>query len=151
MMDRRSFLNMLVGGVAASAAVRVWPFRVYSFPSQIKRPSLCTIHADYDGWAISHDDGKTWEPWDGPDLNGRISLPYGHWMVRSPYFTFDQMQVKKRIADVDTIIAAGFGIELPKGARVTGYELCLPPQKASDNFTRANEAPLDGWNTLPME
>jgi hypothetical protein len=35
-MNRRSFLGTLVGGVAASAAVRTWPFRVYSFPSEIK-------------------------------------------------------------------------------------------------------------------
>jgi len=31
-MKRRNFL---VGGIVASAAVRAWPFRVYSFPSQI--------------------------------------------------------------------------------------------------------------------
>ena len=31
-MKRRDFL---IGGIAASAAVRAWPFRVYSFPSQI--------------------------------------------------------------------------------------------------------------------
>ena len=31
-MNRRSFL---IGGIAASAAVRAWPFRVYSFPSQV--------------------------------------------------------------------------------------------------------------------
>jgi hypothetical protein len=31
-MNRRDFL---IGGIAASAAVRAWPFRVYSFPSQI--------------------------------------------------------------------------------------------------------------------
>ena len=32
-MNRRSFLGTLVGGVATTAAVRTWPFRVYSFPS----------------------------------------------------------------------------------------------------------------------
>lgn len=32
-MNRRNFLGM-IGGVAATAAVRTWPFRVYSFPSQ---------------------------------------------------------------------------------------------------------------------
>jgi len=32
-MNRRSFLGTLVGGVATVAAVRTWPFRVYSFPS----------------------------------------------------------------------------------------------------------------------
>ena len=31
-MKRRNFI---IGGIAASAAVRAWPFRVYSFPSQI--------------------------------------------------------------------------------------------------------------------
>ena len=34
-MDRRYFLRSLIGGVAGSAAVRTWPFRVYSFPSKI--------------------------------------------------------------------------------------------------------------------
>lgn len=32
-MNRRSFLRSLVGGVATAAAVRSWPFRVYSFPT----------------------------------------------------------------------------------------------------------------------
>src|SRR5712671_3555595 len=32
-MDRRNFLRTLVGGVAVAAAVRTFPFRVYSFPS----------------------------------------------------------------------------------------------------------------------
>jgi hypothetical protein len=39
-MDRRGFLRSLVGGVAVGAAVRTWPFRVYSFPSQIKSSSF---------------------------------------------------------------------------------------------------------------
>jgi hypothetical protein len=33
-MDRRGFLGKLIGGVAATAAVRTWPFRVYSFPPE---------------------------------------------------------------------------------------------------------------------
>jgi hypothetical protein len=39
MNNRRGFLKMmggLVGGVAASAAVRTFPFRVFSFPTEIK-------------------------------------------------------------------------------------------------------------------
>lgn len=32
-MDRRSFGKLLIGGIAAQAAVRTWPFRVYSFSS----------------------------------------------------------------------------------------------------------------------
>lgn len=39
-MDRRNFLRTLVGGVAGAAAVRTWPFRVYSFPSKIVIPNL---------------------------------------------------------------------------------------------------------------
>jgi hypothetical protein len=34
-MNRRNFLGTVVGGVAASAAIRTWPFRVYSFPKDI--------------------------------------------------------------------------------------------------------------------
>ena len=34
-MNRRGFLGTLVGGVIASAAVRTWPFRVFSFPTEI--------------------------------------------------------------------------------------------------------------------
>lgn len=37
-MERRNFLRALVGGVATAAAVRSWPFRVYSFPSEIGAP-----------------------------------------------------------------------------------------------------------------
>ena len=39
-MNRRGFLSTLVGGVAATAAVREFPFRVYSFPSTIVIPEL---------------------------------------------------------------------------------------------------------------
>lgn len=35
-MNRRNFLGKLIGGVAATAAVRTWPFRVYSFPRRVR-------------------------------------------------------------------------------------------------------------------
>jgi hypothetical protein len=38
-MNRRGFLGMMVGGVALGAA-RTFPFRVYSFASQIEQPKL---------------------------------------------------------------------------------------------------------------
>ena len=38
-MNRRNFLGLL-GGVAACAAVRTWPFRVYSFPQEIVAPEI---------------------------------------------------------------------------------------------------------------
>ena len=34
-MNRRGFLKLSIGGVATAAAVRTWPFRVYSFPKEI--------------------------------------------------------------------------------------------------------------------
>jgi hypothetical protein len=42
-MNRRSFLGSLVGGLAATAAVRTWPFRVYSFPTNILVPRSPTL------------------------------------------------------------------------------------------------------------
>lgn len=37
-MNRRGFLRSLVGGVAAAAVVRTFPFRVYSFPTEVVLP-----------------------------------------------------------------------------------------------------------------
>jgi len=45
-MNRRNFLSMMVGGVAAAAAVRTFPFRVFSFPQEVK-PSNYWLGADY--------------------------------------------------------------------------------------------------------
>ena len=42
-MDRRGFLGSLIGGVAATAAVRTWPFRVFSFPDEIIVPHTLPI------------------------------------------------------------------------------------------------------------
>ena len=38
-MNRRQFLGTLIGSLAAAAAVRTFPFRVYSFPTEIVQPS----------------------------------------------------------------------------------------------------------------
>jgi hypothetical protein len=35
-MDRRNFLRTMIGGVATAAAIRTFPFRVYSFPKEVK-------------------------------------------------------------------------------------------------------------------
>jgi hypothetical protein len=50
-MDRRSFLRTMVGGLAAGAAVRTWPFRVYSFPTDLGRP---VDMFEYMHWGFSH-------------------------------------------------------------------------------------------------
>jgi hypothetical protein len=42
-MDRRKFLGSLIGGIAATAAVRSWPFRVYSFPTEIDAFPECVF------------------------------------------------------------------------------------------------------------
>jgi hypothetical protein len=39
-MNRRKFLSTLIGGVATAAAVRTFPFRVYSFPKEIKTGNM---------------------------------------------------------------------------------------------------------------
>ena len=39
-MNRRGFLGMMIGGVAAVAAVRTYPFRVFSFPAEILVPEI---------------------------------------------------------------------------------------------------------------
>ena len=39
-MNRRGFLGTLIGGVAAAAAVRTFPFRVFSFPAAPVIPSV---------------------------------------------------------------------------------------------------------------
>ena len=41
-MNRRNFLSTLIGGLAATAAVRSFPFRVFSLPSGIVVPQLTT-------------------------------------------------------------------------------------------------------------
>jgi hypothetical protein len=38
-MDRRKFFGLMVGGLATAAAARTFPFRVFSFPKEISRPS----------------------------------------------------------------------------------------------------------------
>lgn len=48
-MNRRGFLTKLIGGVAASAAVRTFPFRVFSFPAAIAKPTfeeLAALHCN---------------------------------------------------------------------------------------------------------
>jgi hypothetical protein len=35
MLNRRNFIGKIVGGIATAAAIRTWPFRVYSFPSDV--------------------------------------------------------------------------------------------------------------------
>lgn len=44
-MNRRGFLKFLAAGAAAGLAVRTFPFRVYSFPSEIKRYNLADLGA----------------------------------------------------------------------------------------------------------
>lgn len=45
----------MVGGVAASAAVRTWPFRVYSFPTDIKLASA----SEFPAWMYKWDNYLT--------------------------------------------------------------------------------------------
>lgn len=47
-MNRRKFIGTLIGGITGAAAVRTWPFRVYSFPSEI----VSVRPEDIVGWRI---------------------------------------------------------------------------------------------------
>jgi hypothetical protein len=64
-MDRRNFLKMLVGGVATAAAVRTFPFRVFSLPSKPIRVDwneLVTVQDLYirDGGAFRRIENGPW-------------------------------------------------------------------------------------------
>jgi hypothetical protein len=54
-MNRRAFLGLMIGGIAAGAAVRSWPFRVFSFPAEITiaEPDFI-VQPLYDFFAIAH-------------------------------------------------------------------------------------------------
>ena len=45
-LNRRGFLGLMIGGVAATAAVRTFPFRIFSFPREIVLPPLGTFPFD---------------------------------------------------------------------------------------------------------
>lgn len=45
-MNRRGFLGSLIGGVAAAAAVRTFPFRVFSFPAEVV-PATISEYCDF--------------------------------------------------------------------------------------------------------
>ena len=46
LMNRRNFLRTLIGGVASAAAVRTFPFRVFSFPKEIKLASSWEMYGE---------------------------------------------------------------------------------------------------------
>jgi len=58
-VERRSFLRAgLVGGVATAAAVRTFPFRVFSFPSRIVEPRWERHRGEW----INLSPAPIWEP-----------------------------------------------------------------------------------------
>jgi hypothetical protein len=46
-MNRRGFLSTLIGGVTATAAVRTFPFRVFSFPIAPRLLTIAEIRTRY--------------------------------------------------------------------------------------------------------
>jgi len=78
-MKRR---NLLIGGIAASAAVRAWPFRVYSFPSQIITVDLSAEKETYIRLARTYIDEQVAKYWPieplflhGPFFDQRLRSP----------------------------------------------------------------------------
>lgn len=54
-MNRRGFLRSLIGGVATATAVRTWPFRIFSFPTDIATPLPPTLVQEaVDTWHVSN-------------------------------------------------------------------------------------------------
>ena len=49
-MDRRGFLGMMIGGIATAAAVRTFPFRVFSFPKEIKVVNAANTGLFFETW-----------------------------------------------------------------------------------------------------
>jgi hypothetical protein len=69
MQDRRGFLKMLVGGVAAAAAVRSFPFRTFSFPTQPEIVPAFDFGPHIAGWVSYRIKFTVTMP---PDTNMRI-------------------------------------------------------------------------------
>lgn len=53
-MNRRGFLRGLVGGVAVAAAAPTFPFRVFSFPTEIVIPEFTSANAVLFSKAMRH-------------------------------------------------------------------------------------------------
>ena len=72
-LSRRGFLGTMIGGVAASAAVRTFPFRVFSFPETVKvaQPLTLRFIRAYDPMA-----DKMISRWDVLSGFGKLT-PYG--------------------------------------------------------------------------
>lgn len=77
-MNRRGFLGTLIGGVAAGAAVRSWPFRVYSFPSE---PKIIDVTAEISRIA------KTFEQYLNGIMYGDGVSTYGMGYLEAPAST----------------------------------------------------------------
>lgn len=127
-MDRRKFLSALIGGVAAGAAVRTFPLRVYSFPTKI------TI-ADWQGGSISE-------------------LPVA---LQSPLMRTDASLMERRINVFSCLPRGGLSlieeISFAEAKARYGYEddpenpiMCFPPNSAlGDPISSAYERlPITG-------
>lgn len=113
MIDRRSFLKDMVAGMAITSAVRQWPFRVYSFPPEVKTVPL-TLHEGYSWWdsyEIKKGSLLLTEHWvknkDGVFLNGKLTS-YEN-------FPFAKMNFSQPIR-FET------GIQGPKGYRLSSFQ-----------------------------
>lgn len=86
-MNRRNFLSTLISGLAATAAVRSFPFRVFSFPKEIKLANA----ADY---------GVFWEDWQRWGVGNSAPL----FLNGIPYWS-----------DVPPTVGTFYGIQRTKG------------------------------------
>jgi hypothetical protein len=77
--SRRNFLRMMIGGIAAGAAVRTFPFRVFSFPFEIVKPQFIKITMQQNFRAVYDPTRHVFNPiWTG---NGWQSVDAIKWDV----------------------------------------------------------------------
>ena len=105
-MDRRSFLRGLVGGVAVTAAARSFPFRVFSFPSEISATPVLSI------------------PW-GADLSNEVDfLPLG---------LVSEELLRDSLFDIEVFCVRHFAVRtidmLPGLPMNTDIRLLAPPSR----------------------
>lgn len=131
MLTRRGFLGTLIGGVAAGAAVRTWPFRVFSFPEKVVVPVVFPMPTSLDNMgklmriyyepAIAEQFNKQsvlWESFSSGemiDLKGprHLTLPIRKYLAGGPVPEFGDTQPLAVIKTVEPE-QKGLHIPLPK-------------------------------------
>jgi hypothetical protein len=111
-MNRRSFLQFAVGGMATAALARSFPFRAFSFPSRIVIPPI----GEYTDYLVMPFEIPSWSPM--VPLTGRVIMMHPDDLAR--WRTFRD-EVDRRLGGPDSIevresehCRRGHPLEIPK-------------------------------------